>query len=78
MNFKKLVLRLDDSVAVEATEFLPQLRTLEIEGEVKITTVLNPTWNFIKAGARLCTQLCKQLFISIQIYHFNLLMKFRI
>jgi hypothetical protein len=50
MNFKKLVLRLDENIAAEANEFLPHLSTLETEAEVKITTLLNPTWNFVKTG----------------------------
>jgi hypothetical protein len=52
MNFKKLVLRLDENIAVEANEFLPHLSTLETEAEVKITTLLNPTWNFVKTGMK--------------------------
>lgn len=55
MNFKKLVLRLDENIAVEVNEFLPHLRTLETDAEVKITTLLNPAWNFVKTGEILST-----------------------
>jgi hypothetical protein len=48
MEFKKLVLQFEDETAVEAIHFFPQLNSLECEGEVRIKTVPNPSWNNIK------------------------------
>jgi len=51
MDFKKLVLRLEEDIEVEANMLLPHLSTLEFEGEVKITTLPNPSWTFIKGSS---------------------------